>query len=85
MVVRRDIMRQQRALVTLQKEFLVTLKRTAAATQKEVRKHALQAQKLASNPQVQLRCKRLAKDITNYAPLLDSRTEERRLEVEKGF
>ena len=77
-------MRQQRALVTLQKEFLVTLRRTAAATQKEVRKMALQGQKLASNPQVQVRCKRLARDITTLAPVLERRTDERREASERA-
>lgn len=62
-MVRRDILRQQRALVTQQREIIVTLKRTAQGAQKEVRKRGLQAQRFASIPQVQVRCKRLARDI----------------------
>ena len=54
-VVRRDILRQQRAVVTSHKDMLVMLKRTAIATQKEVRKRALRAQRLSSNPVIQLR------------------------------
>ena len=64
-VVRRDILRQQRAIVTQQKEMLTTCKRTALACQKEVRKKALRGQKLNSMPQIQMKCKRLG-----YVPAL---------------
>lgn len=81
-VVRRDILRQQRALVTQQREMLVTLKRSALALQKEVRKRALRAQRLASNPQVQVRCKRIARDIGVIAPTVEANLIARRAAIE---
>ena len=62
---------------------LVTLKRTAVATQKEVRKKALKAQRRNSTPQIQVKCKRLGKDITTFAPTLEAASERRRIEVEQ--
>ena len=53
-VVRRDILRQQRAIVGGQKDVLTQLKRTGIACQKEIRKKALRGQRLASNPQIQV-------------------------------
>ena len=81
-VVRRDILRQQRALVTQQREMVVTQKRTALAVQKEVRKRALRAQRLASNPQVQVRCKRIARDLITLTPALETKNIARRLAAE---
>lgn len=81
-VVRRDILRQQRALVTQQREMVVTQKRTALAVQKEVRKRALRAQRLASNPQVQVRCKRIARDLITLTPALETKNNARRLAAE---
>ena len=77
-VVRRDILRQQRAIVTQQREMLVSLKRSVLAVQKEVRKRALRAQRLASNPQVQIRCKRIARDVAALASHVDAQQQERR-------
>jgi len=77
-VVRRDIMRQQRALVTQQREMLVTMKRSALAVQKEVRKRALRAQRLASHPQVQVRCKRIARDVAALTSTLAIQQKSRR-------
>ena len=81
-VVRRDLLRQQRALVTQQREMVVTQKRTALAVQKEVRKRALRAQRLASNPQVQVRCKRIARDLITLTPALETKNIARRLAAE---
>ena len=83
-VVRRDILRQQRAVVTSHKEMLVMLKRTAIATQKEVRKRALRAQRLSSNPENQLRCKKLARDVTNLAAQLEAAQDDRLVAAEKA-
>jgi len=81
-VVRRDILRQQRALVTQQREIFVTQKRSALAVQKEVRKRALRAQRVASNPQVQVRCKRIARDILTLAPAIETKLNARRASAE---
>ncbi len=82
-VVRRDILRQQRALVTQQREMLVTQKRSALAVQKEVRKRALRAQRLASNPQVQVRCKRIARDLITLTPAIEAKHNARREAAER--
>ena len=60
------------------------LKRTAIATQKEVRKRALRAQRLSSNPENQLRCKKLARDVTNLAAQLEAAQDDRLVAAEKA-
>jgi len=62
-VVRRDVAKQQRALVTQQREAHAIAKRAALGAQKEVRKQALAAQRHGAPSQVQLRCKRLVRDM----------------------
>ena len=59
-VVRRDILRQQRAVVTSHKDMLVMLKRRRSRRKRRCAS-ALRAQRLSSNPVIQLRCKKLAR------------------------
>lgn len=82
-VVKRDIPRQQKGILTQSREATATLKRTVTAAQKEVRRRAMRAQRMASGSQVQLRCKKLSRELqlaykVVEARLLDRRKEEAR-------
>ena len=62
-VVKRDINKQQRVFQTQQRDAQTTLKRTALAVQKEVRRRAMNVQRIAASSRVQLRCKRMVRDL----------------------
>jgi hypothetical protein len=62
-VVRRDILKQQRIMTTHQRENHADLKRIALAAQKEARRRAQNVQRIAASSRVQVRCKRLVRDL----------------------
>ncbi|KAL1495497.1 hypothetical protein AB1Y20_016862 [Prymnesium parvum] len=62
-VVKRDVPRQQKSLSAQSREVVAASKRTVTAAQKEVRRRAMRAQRMASGSQVQLRCKKLSREL----------------------
>ena len=62
-IVKRDIPRHQRTILTQQKDTLAGCKRASLTVQKEVRRRAMRAQRLAMSSQIQIKCKKLVRDM----------------------
>ena len=62
-IAKRDVPRHQRTVVTQQKETVAGCRRVALTVQKEVRRKALRAQRFSMSSQIQIKCKKLVKDM----------------------
>eukprot|EP00966_Prymnesium_polylepis_P199878 4632068-Prymnesium_polylepis.1 len=77
-VVKRDIPRAQKAFIAVSREATAAVKRTVTAAQKEVRRRAMRAQRMASGSQVQLRCKKLSRELQVAFKAVESRLLDHR-------
>jgi len=62
-IAKRDVPRHQRTVVTQQKETVAGCRRVALTVQKEVRRKALRAQRFSMSSQIQIKSKKLVKDM----------------------